>query len=110
MKQHLIRVAVVGLFAFAGSALAAIDDKTANGLMGKAQCTACHNVEQKLVGPAFKEVAQKHKDDKGAVAALVKKVREGGTGVYGQIPMPPNPKNKISDADLKNLVEWILSK
>jgi cytochrome c len=110
MDKYLIRAAMVGLLAAAGNAQAAIDDRTASGLMGKAQCTACHNVQQRLVGPSFKQVARKHKDDKGAVAALVKKVREGGTGVYGQIPMPPIPKNKISDTDLGNLVEWILSR
>ena len=110
MKNCLTLVFTSGLLAFAVSANAAIDDKAAAALMGKAQCTACHNVEQKLVGPSFKQVAEKRKDEKDAITILAKKVREGGTGAYGQIPMPPNPKNKISDADLKQLVEWVLTK
>jgi cytochrome c len=110
MKKYLTLVVTSGLLAFGASVHAAVDDKTASALMSKAQCTACHNVERKLVGPSFKQVAQKRKDEKDAVAVIVKKVREGGTGAYGQIPMPPNPKNKISDADLNKLAEWILTK
>ena len=110
MKKYLTLVVTSGLLAFGASVHAAVDDKTASALMSKAQCTACHNVERKLVGPSFKQVAQKRKDEKDAVAVIVKKVREGGTGAYGQIPMPPNPKSKISDADLKKLVEWVLTK
>ena len=109
--NKLLTTAVAGsLIAISTGANAAVDDKAAAGLMAKAQCTACHNIEQKLVGPSFKDIALKRKDEKDSTAMLMKKVREGGTGAYGQIPMPPNPKAKISDADLKNLVEWILSK
>ena len=110
MNQRLTLLFAGAFAVLSGTGHAAIDDKTATSLMAKAQCAACHNVEQKLVGPSYKQVAEKHRGDAGAVATLVKKVREGGTGVYGQIPMPPNPKNKISDDDLKKLVEWVLSK
>ena len=89
---------------------AAIDDKKANEIMSKAGCSACHTVDKKLVGPSYKDVAKKQKGAKDAAAMLTKKVRDGGAGAYGQIPMPPNPKEKISDADLKALVEWVLSK
>lgn len=89
---------------------AAMDDKKATELLNKGGCVACHTVDKKLVGPSFKEVAKKHKGEKDAVAVLAKKVREGGAGAYGQIPMPPNPKDKIGDADLKSMVEWVLSK
>lgn len=94
----------------ATAASAAIDAKKATEIMTKGGCSACHTVDKKLVGPSFKEIANKHKGDKSAAASVANKVRQGGSGAYGQIPMPPNPASKISDADLKSLVDWILSK
>lgn len=88
----------------------AINDKKAAEILTKGGCMACHTVDKKLVGPSFKEVAKKHKGDKKAAASVAKRVRQGGSGAYGQIPMPPNPASKISDADLKALVDWMLSK
>jgi cytochrome c len=70
-------------------------------------CLACHSVDKKVVGPAYKDIAAKYKDDKDAEAKLAKKVMAGGTGVWGQIPMPPNPQ--VSDAEAKTLVKWILA-
>jgi len=69
---------------------------------------ACHAVDQKRVGPSYKDVAAKYKGQADAVAVLSAKVRTGGTGNWGQIPMTPNGPDKISDADLKAAVEWIL--
>ena len=85
---------------------AATSDATANQLLTKYNCTACHTVNSKLVGPSYKEVAAKYAGDAGAAAKLEKKVKDGGSGVWGQIPMPPN---NVPDADLKTLVEWILA-
>ncbi len=83
---------------------------TPEEIMAKSGCTACHSVDKKLVGPSYKVVAAKHKgDDEKAHATLMEKVRKGGSGVYGPIPMPPNPPAKISDADMKTLVDWILT-
>ena len=76
-------------------------------LAQKNVCMACHQVDKKLVGPAYKDVAAKYKGDKTAEAKLVKKVKEGGKGVWGEIPMPPHPQ--MSDADIKTIVHWILS-
>lgn len=76
-------------------------------LAQSSNCLACHNVDQKLVGPSFKEIAAKYSGDATAVETLVDKVKNGGGGVWGQIPMPPNPG--ISDDDAKALVEWVLS-
>jgi cytochrome c len=76
-------------------------------LAQKNACMSCHGVDKKIVGPAFKEVAAKYKNDKGAEAALVAKVKAGGKGVWGQIPMPPNPQ--VKDEDAKKIVHWILS-
>ncbi len=70
-------------------------------------CLACHAVDKKLVGPAFKDVAAKYAKDSGATDKLAKKVREGGTGVWGQIPMPPNPQ--VSPEEAVTLVKWVLS-
>ena len=69
-------------------------------------CLACHSVEKKILGPAYKDVAAKYKDDKGAEASLIKKVKEGGTGVWGAFTMPPN--TQVKDADIAALVKWIL--
>jgi cytochrome c len=111
MKNRIAVLSVAGtLVLMSAGANAAIDDKKATELMTKGGCVACHAVDKKLVGPSFKDVATKHKGEKNAAAAVAKKVREGGSGAYGQIPMPPNPKDKINDDDLKALVDWVLSK
>ena len=77
-------------------------------LAKKSACTACHAVDKKIVGPSFKEVAAKYRSDKGAEAKLVEKVKKGGVGVWGQVPMPPNSP-QVKDADIATLVKWILS-
>jgi cytochrome c len=74
----------------------------------KAGCTACHAVDKKIVGPAFKDIAAKYKGQGDAVAKLSEKVRKGGSGVFGPIPMPPNSAEKINDADLKAVIDWVL--
>ncbi len=76
-------------------------------LAQKNGCLACHSVDKKIVGPSYKEVAAKYKGDKTAEAKLIDKVKKGGTGVWGQVPMPPN--GAVSDADVTALVKWILS-
>lgn len=78
--------------------------------MTKAGCMACHAKDKRMVGPSFQQIAAKYKDSKGqdAKAQLVQKVRTGGKGNFGPIPMAPNPPDKISDADLGEAVVWIL--
>ncbi len=76
-------------------------------LATKSGCLACHQVEVKVVGPAYKDVAAKYKGDAGAVDMLVAKVKAGGSGVWGPIPMPPNPQ--VPEADIRTIVEWVLS-
>lgn len=76
--------------------------------LGKAGCLACHAKDKKIVGPAYKDVAAKYKGQADAPAKLAEKVRKGGSGVWGPIPMPPNTPEKINDADLKIVLEWIL--
>ncbi len=99
MKYTLI--AVAALTAFGAQAA------TPEEAMAKAGCVACHVKDKKLVGPSFKDIAAKYKGQ-DATARLIEKVRKGGSGVYGPVPMSPNPPDKINDADLKAVVEWIL--
>ncbi len=99
-----ISLAVAAALAFAGHAHA--DEALAK----KYNCTACHKVDAKLVGPAYKDVAAKYnkeKDLKKVEAALFDKVKKGGMGVWGPIPMPPN--SAVPDEDIKKLVKWVLS-
>jgi cytochrome c len=70
-------------------------------------CMACHAVDKKLVGPAYKEVAAKYAGQKDAVDKLTQKVLKGGSGVWGAVPMPANPQ--VSEAEAKQLVQWVLS-
>ena len=76
-------------------------------LLQASGCTACHSVDKKLVGPGYKDVAAKYRGNKGAEADLIRKVKAGSKGVWGDIPMPPNAH--VKDEDIKTLVQWILS-
>ena len=100
---HIATLAAVaaGLLVFTGHANANEE------LAVKSGCTGCHKVEAKLVGPSYKEVAAKYKGDKKAEATLIAKVKNGGTGVWGAIPMPANAA--VKDEDIKVLVKWILT-
>lgn len=76
-------------------------------LAQKKNCMACHAVDKKVLGPAYKDVAAKYAGQKDAVDKLAAKVMKGGSGVWGNIPMPANPQ--VSDAEAKQLVQWILT-
>jgi len=91
---------------FAAGAHAA-DAQNAEALAKASGCFACHTLDRKLVGPSYKEIADKYRKDKNAEASLIKKVKEGGKGVWGDIPMMPNAH--LKDEDIKTLVQWILS-
>ena len=77
-------------------------------LAQKSGCLACHAVDQKILGPAYKDVAKKYKGQADAEAKLVAKVKAGGSGVWGAIPMPPMSP-QIKDEDIKTLVKWVLT-
>jgi len=70
-------------------------------------CLGCHGVDAKIVGPAYKDVAAKYAGDAGAADKLIAKVKNGGSGAWGDIPMPPNAA--VSDEDISKLVHWVLS-
>ena len=76
-------------------------------MMKKNGCNACHAEDKKVIGPSYKEVANKYRGDASAVAKLSDKVKKGGSGVWGPVPMPPNTQAK--DADIKKMVELILA-
>jgi cytochrome c len=105
MKIIGIACASLGML-FATAGYAAVDDAKATQLAGKYGCLACHAVDKKVVGPAYKDVAKKYADDASALGKLEHKVKAGGSGVWGAIPMPPN---NVPDADVKTLVQWVLS-
>lgn len=99
MKFLLVAAAAALL---AGPALANVDEA-----MNKAGCMACHAKDKKLVGPSFKDIAARYKGQ-DATARLAEKVRKGGSGTFGPVPMAPVGADKISDGDLKAAIELIL--
>lgn len=100
--MKILAVSVLATLALAsGGAFASAD-------LAKAKnCMACHALDKKLVGPAYKDVAAKYAGDKDAATKLAKKIREGGTGVWGQVPMPANPQ--VSEAEALTLAKWALT-
>ena len=99
MKNALIALAL----AFGVTAPALADEALAKSK----NCTACHQVDKKVVGPAYKDVAKKFGGQAGAEATLVKAVMEGSKGVWGPVPMPPNAQ--VSEAEAKTLATWVMS-
>jgi cytochrome c len=100
MKQ-LIALAALGLTVASGPVFAQAE------LAKQKNCLACHAADKKLVGPSYKDVAAKYKGDKDAVTKLAKKIREGGVGVWGQVPMPANPQ--VNEQEAVSLAKWVLS-
>lgn len=98
---------VIAVLAAIGAMLFGTAASAQQELAKQKNCLACHAIDKKLVGPAYKDVAKKYENDPGAVARLAKKVREGGVGVWGQIPMPANPQ--VNEAESVQLVKWVLS-
>jgi cytochrome c len=99
--------AVFGAFLAVAAVQVAAPAIAQEDLAKKHNCLVCHQVDKKVVGPAYKDVAAKYRNDKSAEAKLVQKVEKGGVGVWGQVPMPPN--STVPDADVRAIVKWILS-
>ncbi len=100
MKQVLV-LAALGITVASGPVFASQE------LAKQKNCLACHAADKKLVGPSYKDVAAKYKGDKDAAAKLAKKIREGGVGVWGQVPMPANPQ--VNEQEAMTLAKWVLS-
>lgn len=94
------------LFAILATLVVVVPAVADQALAQKKNCMACHAVEKKVVGPAYKDVARKYAGQ-NAEAKLVSKIKQGGSGVWGAIPMPANPQ--VSDAEAKQLAAWVLS-
>lgn len=102
MKKLLILLSLVGICSLANAA----DEPSPVALAGSNGCLICHNASQKLVGPAFKAIAEKYQGQADAQKTLVNKVRSGGAGSWGKIPMPAHPE--ATEAHLNTIVAWIL--
>ena len=105
-----MRISSAFFAAAATAVLVMFNSSAANAtseLQRKYNCTGCHVDERKLVGPSYKEVAAKYKGKKDAEVNLITKVKNGGSGVWGPVPMPPNAS--VPDEDLKELVKFILA-
>ncbi|MDR2837482.1 MAG: c-type cytochrome [Azonexus sp.] len=100
---HIAVTAAIAGMAMAGQAYAAED---MSALAKAKNCLTCHTVDKKVVGPAYKEVAAKYAGDAKALDTLAAKVKAGGKGNWGQVPMPPN---NVTEEEAKKLVAWILS-
>jgi len=103
-RQDMKAVVITGVAALALSAGLTSADET---LARKNACMSCHQTAKKVVGPAFRDVARKYRGDARAEAHLLAVIKQGGKGVWGDIPMPPQPR--ISDADARRLVHWVLA-
>ena len=103
-----MKLSNAALIAAAAATLLAAGSAAANEeLAKKSACLACHTVDKKLVGPSYKEIAAKYKGQKDAEAKLAEKVKKGGSGVWGPVPMPPNAA--VKDDDIKTMVTYILA-
>lgn len=105
MKALLLAIAAASSLLVAAQVNAA---DAGQALAQKSGCLACHSVDKKVLGPAFKDVAAKYKGDKTAEAKLVEKVKKGGSGTWGPMPMPANSP-QVKDADIQTIVHWVLS-
>ncbi len=99
---------VLTMLAVAASLVVAGQANADQALAQKSGCLLCHAVDKKVMGPSYKDVAAKYKGQADAEAKLVAKVAKGGSGTWGPVPMPANSP-KVSDADIKTLVKWILA-
>lgn len=101
MRKPLLGLVAVALAISTDAAVADAD------MVKKYNCVACHHNDRKMVGPAFKDIAAKYTTESGAAEKLAKKIKEGGVGVWGQMPMPPQPQ--VSDADALALAKYVLT-
>jgi cytochrome c len=107
MKMSFAPMALMAGLLSAGVAHANVDAAAAKALAAQKACLACHAADKKLVGPSYKDVAAKHKGQADALAKVAARIKSGGSGMYGPVPMPPQPT--LKDDELKLLAAWILA-
>ncbi len=123
MKKYFVLLAIVGIAAACGgnnkaeeksaTTAAPVSDLSSNPdyvkgleLIGKSDCLTCHKVREKLIGPAYKDVAAKYESTEANISMLAGKIIKGGKGVWGEVPMTPHPT--VSEADAKQMIKYVL--
>ncbi|WP_250522797.1 MULTISPECIES: c-type cytochrome [unclassified Caballeronia] len=107
MMRSIVGAVIVAASFGVSAAEQTVSSANAMAIARSNACMGCHAIDRKLVGPSFQQVAEKYKGDPQASTMLEKKVKNGGAGVWGSIPMPSHPK--MNDADIKTVVSWILA-
>jgi cytochrome c len=107
MRMKLIPLPLAAVAALLSAPALAFDAAAAKALASKSACMACHAVDRKLVGPSYKDVAAKHKGQADALEKVAARIKSGGSGMYGPVPMPAQPN--LKDDELKLLAAWILA-
>lgn len=107
MRMKIKHIVLAASALLAASGAQALDAAAAKALAAKSACLACHAVDKKMVGPSYKEVAAKHKGQADAVAKVTARIKSGGSGMYGPVPMPAQPN--LKDEEAKLLATWILA-
>lgn len=100
-------IACIPLALAGGLVQAAPDPAEVQQILTKNACLACHAVDKKMIGPAYRDVAEKYADEADAAETIAKHIKEGSSGIWGPIPMPPNAA--ITDDELDKVVEWVLA-
>lgn len=107
MTMHVKKIVIAASALLACVGASALDAAAAKALAAKSACLACHAVDKKLVGPAYKDVAAKHAGQTDALEKVAARIKSGGSGMYGAVPMPPQPT--LKDEELKLLAAWVLA-
>jgi cytochrome c len=108
MRKHLLHVTIATTLLGASLPSLAMDQAAALDLAKKSGCLACHSIDKKIVGPAWKDVSAKYQGNAEMKDKLIAKVKAGGKGNWGEVPMPPYSP-RVSDADIESLVTFVLS-
>ena len=107
MNMYLKKIVLAASALLAATGANAVDAAAAKALASKSACLACHAVDKKLVGPSYKDVAAKHAGQADALEKVAARIKSGGSGMYGPVPMPPQPA--LKDEELKLLAAWVLA-
>lgn len=104
----IITILLIPAFCQAASLHTNVSKKRAKKILSRSGCLACHGIKRKVIGPSYKQVSKRYFGDSEANEKLFDKVRKGGSGSWGKVAMPANPPSRITDKDLKYVIEYIL--
>jgi cytochrome c len=102
------RLVLMSLVVAATVVMATAPARASSKLADKGGCAACHAADKKVIGPSYREIAAKYKGRSDAAALMAERVRKGGQGVWGAVPMPPTGPDRLNDAELKAVISWLL--